>query len=393
MVGVAERTQPTKTITLCFLALAALGSACVEERIEPSGWDPSPLVEEGVFWFQGVSAEHRRWYQARYADFTSEFGVELPPGQLIFIAPGNHGPAECLPVHLPGRIEVHPCRIPGGYKLICDGHRECPLRFAELLANLAEPRSAFLRDGLADIIAGGVTTPHAFDFEFEDYESRVQVFMDDVAYEDENRGLHDLYEHDWYRSKALHYSLRRTAARFVAFLIGRVGPRRGAQLLRLSSAEWREPSNQQLIDAFATAPPTDGRSHARLAVECASPALAVGADLSIDLSAGAPIYDAVAPSMAHTQARSFDVSEPATLHLRLESGNLPFFHLQSCATGISLRHVNALDIFHIGSAEPLVSAQVDVSPGRYVLIIGLMTSSLTGPESLQIRLDLVPPSP
>ena len=346
-----------------------------------------------MFWFQGVSTEHRRWYQARYVDFTSEFGVELPPGELIFIAPGNHGPAECLPVHLPGRIEVHPCKIPGGYKLICDGDRECPLRFAELLANLAGPRSTFLRDGLADIIAGGVTTPHEFDFEFDAYESRLEDFIDDVAYEEENARLHALYERDWYQSIALHYSLRRTAARFVALLISRVGPRQAAQLLRLTTTQWREPSNQQLIDAFAAAPPTDGRSHARLAVECAAPALAVGADVSIDLTAGAPIYDSMGPPTEHTQARTFDVSEPSTLDLRIESRGLPFFHLQSCATGISLRHVRALDIFSISSAEPELSDQVDLSPGRYLLIVGLMTSSLSGRDSLMARLDVTPMSP
>lgn len=372
--------------------VAVLLAGCVSEP--PDGlWNPLPVVEAGSFRFQGISEEHARWYQARYADFTSEFGVALQPGELILIAPGNHGPAECLPTYLPGSIEIHPCSFPGGYKLICDGDRQCPLRFAELLVNLTAPRSDFLRDGLADIIAGGVTTPSPFDFEFEEYESRVHVFIDNIEYAAEIRRLQELYTRDWYRSVALRASLRRTAARFVAFLVGRVGPRGVVDLFRLPPADWSQPVTRQLIDDFAAAPPTDGRSHARLAVECATPVLPLSTDLSIDVTEGAPIYDATAPPSSHRQARTFEVSEPSRLHLRFESSGLPYYHLQSCATGISLRHVEDRDLFSLGKASPEVAEQVDLPPGRYVLILGVMTSALSGPDTVSARLDLTPIPP
>ncbi|MCC6998244.1 MAG: hypothetical protein IT370_26750 [Deltaproteobacteria bacterium] len=369
--------------------VAMLLAGCVNEP--PDGLrNPLPIVEAGAFRFQGVSEEHARWYQARYADFTNTFGPRLAPGDTILISVSSDGPPACLGTRVPGEREVHPCRIPGGYKLVCARDRQCPLRFAELLADLGAPQSTFLRDGLADVLAGGVTTPTDFDFDYLDYTEKLGDLISDDVYLAETSRLYDLYERDWYQSMALRYSLRRTAARFVAFLAGRLGAQQVPALLRQTNEEWKEPTMQRLLDDFRNAPPVDGRSYARLRVECETPAIETGLDFTIPADHGAPLYYPMGALDDQLQARTFEVTAASRALLQLESPAKPYFHLQACSTGVSLRHGNTGDRLTFIARKDQVREDFDLAPGRYVLIMGVIGGIPDGSPAIKGRLDLSP---
>lgn len=372
------------------LLLAVFSLGCVANPPDP--WQLE-VVEDGVFRFEGISPEHRRWYQARYQDFSLAFGIRLAPGDRIVVSASSSEPAACMGKRVPGDIEYHPCQITGGYKLVCEGHRQCPMRFAELLANIGVPRSAFLRDGLAEILAGGVTTAGAFDFETEEYEAGVLDLIDDRAYAAELERLYRLDDEDWYQSTALRYSLRRTAARFVALLIARFGASQVPTLLRLAPADWQTPAQLQLGLDFRLAPKTNGRAYARLEVECASPELSLGSDVLIDLGEGAPLYDPMGPLQEHLQARTIEVSEPSVVHLRLADAGKPYFHLQSCATGDSLAHANTGDRLTFLDAKAIVTEDLTLAPGRYVLLLGVRGGDLAGERRVRVQVDLTAVEP
>ena len=147
---------------------------------------------------------------------------------------------------------------------------------------------------------------------------------------------------------------------------------------------------QRLLDDFRKALPDDGRSYARLRVECETPPITSGADFTIPTGLGAPVYYPLGAFDDELQARTFEVATTSRALLQLESPAKPYFHLQACSTGVSLHHGNTGDRLTFLERDDRVREEFDLAPDRYVLIMGVIGGVPGGGPAITGRLDLSP---
>jgi hypothetical protein len=372
---------------LAGLILAVTLSGCIQDgRGDDFG---QTTGETGSFRFEGLSQETARWHLARYADFAATFGVTLPPDVKITMRSGG-APSSCSTHIVPGDFEYHFCAVSNGYLLECPTDvRECPLRLAEIFADMAGIRSQFLRDGLAEVLAGGVTAPGPFDLDWPDLRRDVIALLDDATYASKLEAAYSAYQDDWFYSLGARYGLRRTAGQFVALLIGRLGPRGALALMRARPDVWASLglSVEQAAADFGVAQPRPGRSYTRLAVECAEPPVVPGTDEVIDFTVGSPVYSVAAPTTFHTRVRTLDLAEPATVDVNLSGESGPFVYVQDCADGTPLRQAGQLGLL---IARHPVNEELRLPAGRYVLIFGTQVQSPGGSYVGTLRVNVAP---
>lgn len=338
---------------------------------------------------------HADWYRHVYAVLSRSFDFALKDGETIFFN-GTTGAAPTI-AELRGPCDWPYCRNATGYRIDCIGdHLDegCASAFGYLYGDLMGVKPAFIRTGLADLLAGGMAYAQDEDPSL-DRALDVRLLTDDSAFAAQMS----------IGTPTERMQIRMTAADFVRFLVDRADPISATRFWNttdLGDNAWQRTFGdtfEGIVAEWRALPAARGRLYRWNEPECAAPPLPSVApstfEDAVDLATTAtpPIHiwgllTAVGPrSMVH----SIDVPTATSVHAELRS-SLPVLAFERCGSRLLESTLSAGPrIFRSprGIGAVAVSAQnVDgvLEPGRYA-VFALGRGLLDTRISLRVELQ------
>jgi len=351
-------------ISALLATVAAVASGCLEVQSAPP--EPAELATRH-FVFHDVSRLEADWYEHLVSGAEVYFDGALSVPRIHYV---GHGHGDCpAPYCLDDEGEV------GVFCSPLDG--DCPARVAAVMADTLGPAPALLRDGLIEVLAGGLGDSDVLDGEIDRGSLDVAALLDDGTYTAARASIDPLR---WELASA------RPAADLVRFLMDR-DPRGFAVLYGRAHdlAAWRAVGGLDAVTAaWRASPPRRGRRFRLPLAECASPRVPAPPAAS-EVFVMAPIYarDVDAPPR-RAAIGTFVVPQPSSVLVEVQStvGGRAHFRVEPCANSAAPRFVLTRD-----QAEgPVAAATADLPAGRYFVVAGSDGPTFSPSELLRVKL-------
>lgn len=347
-------------LTLSLAIGICLSLACgVDDQVE----DFDAPTEREVFRFYDFDETEIDWIVDQYQLLVRDFGLEVPDGKLIDVFHFGRA-SHCT-------YDDYCVSSEGNYLVACPFSGDvgyCQLTLARLYADLlaldADSTSEFFREGLAEVLVGGITVPGGRLPE-ADRSIMIESFLSN------SEPVLMQQEIPWPGSVD-----RITAADFVGFLFRRYPPLTYLTLYRSPAPldEWAGITGEAFevaLGAWRASPPAIGRSWAWSGVMCdTARSWPLGESLH-DIKWRPRPYAPALPGDAPMMVRTLTLENDADVVIKAENqgpwGSL-FFVLQSCdesATPIALEWNGVAPLL----INPL-RAEFSVPAGVYSLAIG-----------------------
>jgi hypothetical protein len=312
--------------------------------------------------FYGRSALEADWYEDQLAGIETTFGDQLEMPHLRFV---DHGEPACDPY----------CLDDDGAPMIAcsslDG--DCNLRVAQLAADTLGRGPLLLRDGLAEVLAGGVGDADFFTGPVHRDALDPEALLDDETYTALRR---DADPFDWEVQTRLpaadlvRYLVDLDPAAFIAIYRG--GTPAGGWAATLSG--WR------------ASPETSGRRYRIPLAECAEDRDLAFEPASLDTFDVVPAY---APDVGEPMYRgvvaSFVLHASAVVQVEVHSGvgGDAYFRVETCDPSNAPRFV----VTRADSGGPIALGHSELPEGRYFIIAG--SDGSVGPRTEGVFVKLI----
>ncbi len=345
------------------LALAVLLGGCtVEER-------PVEDVDPGRIEFISVSEAQQRWYTTYVDELEATFrGALIVPPLRIY---GYEKPTSC-----PAPYCVEDARV----TIACsDVTRQCIPRLAAALVDQLGPAPLLFRDGLVEVLVGGVGHPDWFDDEIIRSDLNVSAMLSDETYLSERARTDDLR---WV------HRVVRPAADFTRFLIDELGPDELAKRLVLTSTveDWDDLGGlENLVERWHGAPARYGRMFRLPLAECArAHRVSLGYDTLPTMLVGLIHAPDLAEPIDRSTVVNFRLETPGTLRVVVESAvdARPFFRVEPCGEEDHGPFYRGRD----EAFDTVVTGDAQLPAGSYFLLAGSDGSPASLGEPVLLKL-------
>jgi hypothetical protein len=340
------RKAATVLVVWCY----GVGSGCdySEERSQSD-----PVVTDHFIVYGGPEGQ-ADWLEVQYRALSSELGFSLTKPVIYRFS----GESSCTTASY--------CNNATAFELNClsrDYHRDCPFRLAQLYADQIGIAPDFLRDGLAEVIAGGIA--HSYAPERPDLFAVVEYF-DDESYNAVREPLRPLDR----------VGIHEGVGRFVRTMMDELTLDGFLEFYREASTDremWKRETGRSIeewtaLAASETPEYTTDRSYRLPFGECLAREIASGALEYGNVRTAPRIYSPRQPYRHRGgEAFSFFLGEASEVTLRVVASDQPYFLIEPCSEPMASDFSVGLGYWATWS---VVEDRATLPPGRYFMIAG-----------------------
>lgn len=335
-----------------------LVAACAFPKEQTPGKTPErvPDLETRSFRLYGFDPRAAAWFQRQHDTTEALFGVDLAADRKIEI----HRSRDCWANHCPCSTAY--CEADESYILYCED--ACPDRLGRLYADLLGPAPRILRDGMAEVLAGGLAYGGRIDFPIPLGTIDFAALLDDDEYVRAKDGTDQ-------NTAILRFE--RQSAAFLRFLLDELGSGDLLSLYRSSTpATWVHLTGRTIeawTDELRSTRTFAGRSYRLPLAECSSTEIQLGEEIVTDVSPPDPFYYTFATEFPLEERRvfTFDLPEDGSVRVEVVGGLASYAFIEACNSDLG-------SIFAAGGMNAVerdrVAAERRIPAGRYFVVVG-----------------------